>query len=304
MLFKIMSKLSLIIQQEYLSDVRGKSFWITTILAPILMIAFGVFIAFMADSSDSLNTVASAGQPDQKDMSGYQILGMMTGMLLTLFLMIYGAQIFNKVKQEKCNRIVEVIATCVSGRTMMLGKIIAVALVGLTQLLLWAGIIAIILYGIWVVFNPDINLDFAMTARFWGALAISLLFFIGGYILYSSLFAAIGAMTDKNNENQEYLTILTFILMATLYIGMYAVDNAASGFTFACELIPLTSPTVGATCAISGESPVWHTILSLIILYASAFGALAISGKIYTSSLLLMGKRFTPKDIVTFFRAK
>lgn len=299
-----MSKLSLIIEQEYLSDIRGKSFWIATLVTPLLMVAFGVFIAFMADSSDSLSSIAGAGQPDQEDLSGYQILGMMTGMLLTLFLMIYGSQIFNKVKQEKCNRIVEVIATCVSGRTMMLGKVIAVALVGLTQLLVWALLVGILIYGIWIVFSPDMGLDFLWTIRFWTAMGISLLYFIGGYVLYGSLFAAVGAMTDKNNENQEYITILTFLLMATLYIGMFAVDNPGSALSIACEFIPFTSPTVGATCAIAGDSPAWYTVVSLVVLYASAYAALALSGKIYTSSLLLMGKKFSPKDIITFLRSK
>lgn len=297
-----MSKLSLIIKQEYLSDVRSKSFWIATFVAPILMLAFGGFIGYLSADSEALK--ATASPQDTEDMSGYQLLGMMVGMMLTLFLMIYGAQIFNKVKTEKCNRIVEVIATCVTGRTMMLAKIIAVALVGLTQLLLWGLLISILVYGIWIVFNPDISIDFTMEARFWGTMAVSLLYFIGGYVLYASLFAAVGAMTDKNNENQEYMTVLTFLLLATFYIGMYAVDNGNSAMTAWCTFIPFTSPTVGTVATVSGSIPVWQTIVSLLVLYATAFLSISFAGKIYTSSLLLMGKRFTLRDIATFLKSK
>ena len=121
-----MSQLSLIIKNEYLTDVRAKSFWIATFVLPLVMIAFGVFIGFLSADSESLSTAANFAAPDKDSMTPDKALGMMLGMMLTLFIMMYGAQIFNKVKTEKCNRIVEILATCVPGRTMMMAKIIAV----------------------------------------------------------------------------------------------------------------------------------------------------------------------------------
>ena len=170
---------------------------------------------------------------------------MMLGMLLTLFIMMYGAQIFNKVKTEKCNRIVEILATCVEGRTMLMAKIISVGLIGLTQLMLWFLLTGVIAAGILIVFMPDISFGFLTNPIFWRALVWSILFFIGGYIFYGSMFAAVGAMTDKNNENQEYMSILTFLLLGAFYIGEYAVDNGEGVFATVCMFLPFTSPRSG-----------------------------------------------------------
>lgn len=301
-----MSQLGLIIKTEYLTDVRSKSFWISTLVVPVIVFAFGIFVGLMMNDSDSLMKVGetlSASDPE-KEMTGQQALGMMVGMFLTLFLMMYGAQIFNKVKVEKTNRIVEVLATCVTGRTMMLAKIISVGLVGLTQLLLW-GSLLILFVGLALlvvsfsipwgeILNWTIALDF-----FW-----TIAFFIGGYIFYGSLFAAVGAMTDKNNENQEYVSVITFILLGSFYIGMYAVDNGTAFFTQFCAYLPFTSATVASVNALTEAVPIWQSFLQLIVLYFFAFFTMRIAGKMYTSSLLLKGKRFSPRDIIIFLRSK
>ncbi len=138
-----MSKLSIIVRNEYMTDIRSKSFWIGTFLMPVIFVLFGVFIGYMAESSDTLLATSNPLASPDNPKTGWQIAGMLVGILLTLFIMIYGAQIFNKVKSEKCNRIMEVLSTCVNGRTMMLGKIISVALVGLTQMALWAVLLSV-----------------------------------------------------------------------------------------------------------------------------------------------------------------
>lgn len=299
-----MSQLKLIIKNEYLTDIKAKSFWIATFLMPVIMVVFGVFIGFLAKDSDSLTKAANFAAPDSEEMTAAKALGMMLGMLLTLFIMMYGAQIFNKVKTEKTNRIVEILATCVDGRTMLMAKIIAVGLIGLTQLLLWFVLTGMIVGGLLVVFAPDISFDFLLHGMFWRSLIWSLLFFIGGYIFYGSLFAAVGAMTDKNNENQEYMSILTFLLLGAFYIGEYAVDHGDGVFATICMFLPFTSPTVGTVNAVGESSPFWMCLLSLVVLYLCAWLSIAFAGKIYTSSLLLKGKKFSPRDIITFLRSK
>ncbi len=299
-----MSQISLIIKNEYLTDIRTKSFWIATIAFPLVMLLFGGFIGYLASDSESLTKAANFAAPDSNDLTPAKILGMMLGMMLTLFIMMYGAQIFNKVKTEKCNRIVEILSTCVDGRTMLLAKIISVGLIGITQLLLWFLIIGIIVSGILIVFAPDISWDFLMRPFFWTGLIWSLLFFIGGYIFYASLFAAVGAMTDKNNENQEYMSILTFLLLGAFYIGEYAVDHGEGVLSIVCMFLPFTSPTVGTVNAVGSETPLWMSILSLVVLYGCALISIVFAGKIYTSSLLLKGKKFSPRDIITFLKSK
>lgn len=300
-----MSQLSLIIRNEYRTDIMAKSFWISTILVPVLMVAFGGFAGYMMAQSESAMSVSqSIMGNDPEEMTPLKAIGLMMGMFLTIFIMMYGSQIFQKVKTEKTNRIVEILATCVPGRTMMLAKIIAVGLVGMTQLLLWGIIIFVLVAGIVMVFSVDIPWGEILNYDYIMAVVWSILYFIGGYIFFGSLFAAVGAMTDKNNENQEYVAVLTFILLISFYIGEYAVDHGGATFVRVLSYIPFTSPTLGAVNAITQTAPIWESLLSVIILYASAWLAMATAGKIYTSSILLKGKKFSPRDILTFLRAK
>lgn len=299
-----MNQLALIIKNEYLTDVKNKSFWIGTILVPILFIAFGVFIGIMMQDSDTMQNMANPAAPDPDDLNGTQVLGMMTGIFLAMFLMIYGAQIFNKVKKEKCNRIMEVLATCVTGRTMMFGKIISVGLLGLTQLVIWIGLIFLGMTAIITVFNPDIPWHELNDPRVYMALLWSILFFIGGYVFYGAIYAACGAMTDKDNENQGYMTLITFMLLGSFYIGEFAVTNPTSPFVTFCAFFAFTSPTISAVNAIAQSVPLWQSILSLVVLYICAAISVSFAGKIYTSSLLLKGKKFTPKDLILFIRMK
>ena len=297
-------QLKLIVHNEFMTDIRGKGFWIATFVVPVLMGAFSLFIGFLAKDSTALQAISSPASSDVEDFGAEQVAAMLVGMFLTLFIMMYGAQIFNKVKTEKTNRIVEILSTCVEGRTMMLAKIISVALIGILQILIWGLLLFLIIGGLVLVFLPDESFTFLSSSTFWIGAAVSLLYFIGGYLVYGSLYAAAGALTDKNNENQEYMTILTFILLGSCYVGPFAVDNASSACTLWCVYIPLTSPTIGSINAVSGAASWWETLISLIILYASAYFCISLSGKIYRSSLLLMGKKFSPKDILTFLKSK
>ncbi len=299
-----MSQLSLIIKNEYISDIRSKSFWIGTFLMPVLCICFGVFVAFMMEDSDAMKKVSNPTAPDPSEMTGLQAMGMLAGVFLAMFLMIYGSMIFNKVKKEKTNRIIEVLATSVTGRTMMLGKVISVGLIGLTQLFVWVSMIILGVVFVITIIKPDIPWhELARQEVYWGILW-TLLFFIGGYVFYGSIYAACGAMTDKDNENQGYMTAITFLLLGSFYIGQYAATHPENPFVIFCSLFPFTSPTIGTVNAVSGEVSFWMSLLSLIILYVCAFLSISLAGKIYTSSLLLKGKKFTPKDILVFLKSK
>jgi len=299
-----MSQLGLIIKNEYLTDIKTKSFWIGTILVPILFAVFSIFIGFLIQDSEVSRKLANPAAPDPNDLSAVQTMGMLGGIFLALFLMIYGTQIFNKVKKEKVNRVMEVLATCVTGRTMMLAKIISVGLIGLTQIVIWIFMVVMVVGGVMAVIRPDIPWDVLYDIRIYSGLAWSAAFFLGGYVFYGAIYAACGAMTDKDNENQAYMTLITFLLLGSFYIGEYAVTNADNPFVIFCMFFPFTSPTVAAVNAIAGTVPLWESIVALLVLYVFAYISLSLSGKIYTSSLLLKGKKFTPKDIVLFLKSK
>lgn len=301
-----MSQLGLIVKNEYLTSIRAKSFWISTFVVPLIFVVFGGVAGFFMAQSESAMEVSNSLPitPDDEEMTPLKGLGMMLGVFLTLFIMMYGSSIFQKVKEEKTNRIVEIIATCVPGRTMMLAKIIAVGLTGLTQLALWALIICVMVFGVLVVFSVSIPWSEVLQPQYIMAFVWSILFFIAGYIFFGSLFAAGGAMSDKNNENQEYIAVLTFVLLISFYIGMYAVDHGESSFVRILSFIPFTAPTLGAVNAITQTVPLWESVLSIVVLFIFAWLSMIFAGKIYTSSILLKGKKFTPKDIITFIKSK
>lgn len=298
------SKLGLIIKNEYKTDISSKSFWIATFIVPILYVGFGFVMGILMAESDVASQFGQATAPDESDLTGFQVMGMLCGLCLALFLMIYGAQIYSKVRKEKVNRIMEVLATSVTGRTMMLGKIISVFLIGLTQLGVWIlfGVGGILLFLLMAA--PDTSMEIFSNPHLYIGLLWTALFFIGGYVFYGALYAGCGAMTDKDNENQGYMTVLTLLLLGSFYIEMYAVDNTNSVFSIVCSFIPFTAPAVGTVGAVSGDTPLWVSILSLLFLYLCAAGSLIISGKIYTSSLLLRGRRFNFKDILLFMKSR
>ncbi len=290
---------------EYRMDVKAKSFWVTTFLLPVVMVGFGLLAGFLSSESEALVMFSKSTAPTpDKDISGMQVLGMISGIMLTMFVMMYGSQIFNKVKAEKCNRIVEVLVSCVPGRTVMLAKVISVGLVGLTQILLWLLCIVVLMVFFITVMPVDIPFEKLIQGKVIVGLCTSLLFFVGGYLFYGALFAAVGALTDRNNENQGYLSILVMVLMISFYIGIYATDSASSPLAVVCLYLPFTSTSVGTVQSVGGLIPWWQTLVSLVILYASAFLSISVAGKIYTSALLLKGKKFTPRDIIVFFRSK
>ena len=305
-----MNKLKLIVINEYKTAVGRKSFWIMTFVFPLLMVAFGVVMGFlMADSDSTMSVMDSINDktgisPDEETMTAAKAIAMMVGDCLTMAMMICGSQIMQMVRQEKTNRIMEFLATCVTGRTMLTAKIISVALITCTQVLLWAACFILIGAGFVIVFDIDIPWSYLLHPLVWQTILWSFLYFVGGFMMFSALFAACGALTDSNNENQQYLSILMMCVLASMYIGMYAVDHPMSVLAQVCAYFPLTSPTVGAVNAITGEVPVWSSVLSLVVLYACAYGAIVIGGKIYASSMLLKGSSLTPKAIMAFIKAK
>ena len=300
-----MEQLKLIVATEYLTDIRSKSFWISTFVVPLVIVLLGgVFGILMAESDTFTNTVNDLPtQPDAENMTAAKAVGMMAGIFLTFFLMIYGAMIFNKVKTEKCNRIMEIICTSVPGKTLMLGKILSVGLTGLTQLLIWAILIFAGVTLFFIFFGFNFPWEYLTAGKTYLAITWTFLYFVGGYVLFGSLYAACGAITDKDNENQAYMTVITFLLLGAFYLGEFAVDNGDSTLAIVCSYVPFTSPTVGTVAAVSGVAPIWQIATSLAVLYISAFFCVALAGKLYRSSMLLKGKQFTPKDIITFLRS-
>ena len=243
------------------------------------------------------------------------------GFLLYMVIFIFGTQVMRSVMEEKINRIVEVIISSVKPFQLMLGKIIGVGAVGLTQLLIWMILVPVLL-GISGSFYqnklsqpgmemPKIdghNLTQVIDAFFgqnWGLIIpFFILFFIGGYFLYASLFAALGAAVgDDMTDVQGLTTVITIPVIAGLIIMMNSVNNPNSALAVAGSIFPLTSPIV-MPARLPFSPPIWQLLLSLLLLILTILLIVWISAKIYRGGILMYGKKLSYKDMWKILRNK
>lgn len=252
-------------------------------------------------------------------------VGMGFAVIIFFFIFVFGAYVMRGVMEEKSNRIVEVIISSVKPIQLMLGKIIGIGLVAITQILIWVVFSSMIFGVVGLLFESgnlavametaetmqagEANMDFeSFLAQQDGfkllleinwplMLSMFVLYFIGGYLLYSGLFASIGAAVDDENDTQQFMAPVMLPLMFSYFISIMSVNNpegvAAKVFSF----IPFTSPTVMMVRVAVGGVSIWELILSLSILAASCFGMVWIAGKIYRTGILMYGKRATYKEL-------
>ena len=243
--------------------------------------------------------------------------------LIYLVIFIYGNMVMRSVMEEKTNRIVEVIVSSVRPFDLMMGKIIGVGAVGLTQFAIWALAIPLLNLGVSLLFAGQLSgLDSAMVEgagqpstadilKIQSALdelssfsyvylfGFFLLFFIGGYLLYASLFAAVGAaMGDDWGEGQSLTLLVSIPVVIAFYVGISAVENPNSALSFWASLFPLFSPVV-MPARLVFDPPWWQLFLSLGLLFMACLFFVWVSGRIYRVGILMYGKKV---DIRTFFR--
>lgn len=252
------------------------------------------------------------------------IVGILATMLIYMFIFVSGSQVMSSVVQEKVNRIVEVMVCSVRPCELMWGKIIAVGLTCLTQMALWAvltllivgvamgvmGIDMLELQGVqatgMAVEMHDVSLLGTQLEVLgsinWGFVAVMfLVYFAGGYLLYSSMFAAIGASVDNESDTSQFMTPITLVVLFALYAGMYSAENPDGPLAFWCSMIPFTSPIV-MMVRVPFDVPIWQLVLSLGLLVLTIIGTIWLSAKIYRVGILMYGKKPTMKEIMKWLR--
>ena len=259
------------------------------------------------------------------------VIGMLTTMLIYMFIFVSGAQVMNSIVQEKVNRIVEVMVCSVRPWELMWGKIIAVGLTCLTQMALWV-VLTLLIVGV-AMGVMDIPLESSQLAmpnaqqladvsgqgligqfdsqyissllsiNWMLVLVMFVVYFIGGYLLYASLFAAIGASVDNEADTSQFMMPITIIVLFALYAGIYSAENPDGPLAFWCSMIPFTSPMV-MMVRIPFDVPMWQLGLSLGLLALTIVGTIWLSAKIYRVGILMYGKKPTIKEIVKWIKFK
>ena len=243
-------------------------------------------------------------------------IGFVSGFLIYIFIFMYGAMVMRGVIEEKTNRIVEVIISSIKPFQLMMGKIVGVALVGLTQFILWL-LLTLILTSIaegLVMNSPDMmantfqdssmqkglmmnQLSMAFGGIPLGQLAFAFLFyFLGGYLLYSSLFAAVGSAVDQEADTQQFMLPITIPLVLSFIMMQFIIDNPDGGLAYWFSMIPLTSPII-MMVRIPFGVPTEELLLSMGMLISGFMLTTWIAAKIYRTGILMYGKKVSYKEL-------
>lgn len=253
------------------------------------------------------------------------IAGMALTFCMFFFIMMYGQMVVQSVVEEKTNRIIEVIISSVKPFDLMMGKIVGVGLVGLLQLVIWFIIGGGAIVALQIFFGGSIDLNSVETQQAmsmmqsnpelatslngffsinWLQVGICLiLYFVGGYLLFSSLYAMFGSAANDSQEAQQLMMPLTVILLLAFYTGFAAARNPEGSLAFWCSLIPFTSPVVMMVRA-PFEIPVWELIVSVVVLFVTAILMVKLAAKIYRVGILMYGKKVTFAEMFKWLKYK
>jgi len=303
-----------------------------------------------AEVIQSLETKVNVAQIDwknwpskKKDVTGAKRgLGYASGFLIYLFIFMFGAQVMRGVLEEKTSRIVEVIVSSVSPFQLMMGKIIGIGLIGLTQFVAWIILTIGISNAAQVVFMPkpavvhtqqatpadimsnnaSMPTEAVQTDKTENAalmlngimdqlgqinlllvLGAFIFYFIGGYVLYGSLFAAIGAAADNETDTQQFMLPITIPLILGLFVMINSFLNPSGKLAFWFSLIPLTSPIV-MMARIPFGVPVTQLLASAVILILTFLGTTWLAAKIYRTGILMYGKKVSYRELWKWVRYK
>lgn len=259
--------------------------------------------------------------------------GFMFTFLIYMFVMSYGGMVMQSVMEEKTNRIVELMVSSVKPFQLMMGKIVGIALVGFLQMAIWGIMLAVIITTVSITYglsSAEISQAASMSAigmqqatatmssmpsetqQIVSALTnlpfaelgiCFVLYFIGGYLLYASFFAAIGASVNEQEDSSQFMMPIIFIMIFGLYAAMASTDNTNGPLAFWTSMFPLTSPIV-MMVRIPFSVPIWQEALSLAILYATSFFFVWCSARIYRVGILMYGKKPTLKEMIKWLRYK
>ena len=249
------------------------------------------------------------------------IIGMVFTILIYMFILMYGNMVMQAVLEEKKSRIVEVMVSSVKPVKLLVGKIIGIGLVGITQLVIWGvliGILFTVLSAFFIVpqqatampspaemgeLNMEAVMNSVMSINWLEIMVYFLLFFIGGYILYASIFAMFASAVDSEEDTSQFMMPVTLIIMFAFFAGFYSVSNPDGPLAFWASLIPFSSPIV-MMVRIPFGIPLWEKLLSVVLLYGTFILISIVAAKIYRVGILMYGKKPSIKEMIKWVRYK
>lgn len=250
----------------------------------------------------------------------FMVLGFIMGFLIFMMMIVYGSVVMQGVIDEKSSRVVEVIISSVKPFHLMMGKVLGIGAMGLTQVVVWSGLVmagSVALGPILMLFiDPGtMNLpDNPGTEEVLREVGITIptfspeifvwfvLYFLFGYLLYASFYATVGSIVESQQESQAFLLPLLLPVIVAMYTLMPQVQSPHSTLSVVMSMLPLTSPISMIVRAAVADVPLWQMLLSLLLLVGSFIGAIWVCSRIYRVGILMYGKKPNLKDLVRWFR--
>lgn len=304
--------------------------------------ASGIDPDIMRSIKSSVNLVTiklhEGGKEEKKFSEVATILGFVSAILIYMFVFMFGSQVMRGVIEEKTSRIVEVIVSSVKPFQLMMGKIVGIGLVGLTQFLLWVVLTLMIVVGFQSAFpekfrasetenkmisntritdanqsiEETLQIDESVMAQVaegirsinFSAIIFSFLFyFLGGYLLYAALFAAIGGAVDNETDSQQFMFPITIPLIIALVMAQYVINEPNGPISFWLSIIPLTSPVI-MMIRIPFGVPYFDLGLSVVLLILGFLGTTWLAAKIYRTGILMYGKKVDYAELWKWLKYK
>lgn len=291
----------------------------------------GIDVSTLNNMNSNVSLAAKeVTQDGEKDSSAgaTMMIAIVLSIVIYLTLFIYGAQVMRGIIEEKQNRIVEVVISSVKPFQLMFGKIVGIGLVGLTQFLLWivfSLVLSVVIGGLFMgsgsaetqqlgASMQDVSqyqtgmsgkiLSAISTINFGSIAMYFILYFLGGYLLYSALFAAVGSAVDNETETQQFMFPITLPLLFAYMMSFAVLINDPHGtLAFWLSMIPLTSP-VAMLVRIPFGVPDWQIALSLILLIVGFVFTTWVAARIYRVGILMYGKKASYKELLKWFSYK
>jgi ABC-2 type transport system permease protein len=263
--------------------------------------AKGIEPAVVAEATEKadLDVVKVSAESDAKDSGASFAAGYITGMLLYISLLIYGSLLMQSVIEEKSSRIIEILASSITPKELLLGKILGIGLAGMLQVSIWSLLLAVVSFGA----LPAI----AGALGGLGALApinflYFVLYFVGGFLIFSTLYATAGSTVEQASDAQQIAMPITILVIIPIVLLSSVIESPASTSSIILSLIPFFTPILMMGRIFSETPPLWQIGLSFVIMGATFWIILTFAAKIYRTGILMYGKKYTLKEVLKWVR--
>ena len=241
-----------------------------------------------------LKSVGETGQESKGEAGFFLALGM--GIWIYMSVLLYGQVVLGAVIEEKETRIAEILFSSMRSFPLMMGKLIGVSLVALTQMGIWGA--AFLAFSAWAAGGSSINLPHVAPIVF----VYLGMFFLMGYFIYSTVYAVVGSMVTTTQEGGQLAMPVVLMLVAGFFLSFNIIRNPNSTLAFWASMFPFFAPITMLVRIVTETPPLWQILLSLVIGFATAIGLIWLASRIYRVGMLMTGKKATIPEVMRWIR--